>query len=85
MKEIFRSKLEKDGTLDLLFFFRYKHITSLKSHLPLAKKESLPYWFRGNFAGWFVLIYQLTEFPLSVVTNRFEMRYQLKQLLLLYT
>ena len=32
----------------------------------------------------FVLIYRLREFPLSAVTNRFELRRQSKQLLLLY-
>ena len=39
----------RDRTLDLSFFSRYKHITSLKNHLPLALGESLPYWFWGNF------------------------------------
>ena len=33
----------------------------------------------------FVLIYGLREFPLSAVTNRFELRCKLKQLLLLFT
>ena len=32
----------------------------------------------------FVLTYWSTEFPLSAVTNRFELRCQLKQLMLLY-
>ena len=43
-----------DRTMDLPFFFRYKHITSLKS-LPLpASSESLLYWFQGDFAATFV-------------------------------
>ena len=74
----------RERTLNLPFFFRYKHITCLKNHLSLAQGESLPYWFRGNLAAMFVLIYRLSEFPLSAFTNRFELRCQLKQLLLLY-
>ena len=41
----------RDRTFDLPSFFRYKHVTSLKTHLLLAQGESLPYWFRGNFCG----------------------------------
>ena len=41
----------RDGTLDLPFFFFYKHITSLKNPLSLAQGANLPYWFRGNFCG----------------------------------
>ena len=52
--------------------------TSLRCHLLLAQGESLPYWFRSNFAAVFVLIYWLREFCLSAVVNRFEMRCQLK-------
>ena len=33
----------------------------------------------------FVLIYKLREFPLSTVTNRFQLRYQLRQQLLIAT
>ena len=41
--------------------------------------------FGATIAAVFVLIYQLREFPLSVVTtNRFELRFELKQLLRLY-
>ena len=50
-----RKQKPRDRTLDLPFFFRLKDITSLKS-LPLpAPRESLPYWFQGNFAAVFVL------------------------------
>ena len=41
----------RDRTLDLPFFFRYKHIISLKNHLSLAQSESLPYWFQYKFYG----------------------------------
>ena len=41
----------QERTFDLPFFFRYKHITSLKKHLSLARSERLPCWFRDNFCG----------------------------------
>ena len=44
----------RDRTLDLPFFFRYKHIPSLKSLPSSAPNESLPYWFQGNFVALFV-------------------------------
>ena len=78
------NKTQRDKALNLPFFFRYKHITSPKNHLTPAQSESLPYRFRGNFAVVFVLIYRLREFPLSPVTNRFELMYQSKQLLQLF-
>ena len=65
----------RDRTFDLPFFFLYKHITSL---------ESLPYWFRVTSTAVFVLIYRFRALPMSAVTNRFEMRRQLKQLLRFY-
>ena len=40
-----------DEALDLPFLFRYKHMTSLKSHLSSGQRESLPYWYRGNLCG----------------------------------
>ena len=72
-----------DRTMDLPFFFRYKHITSLKSLPLLALNESLPYWFHGNFAATFVLNFYLKESPLFVFPNRFELRCEAKQLMLL--
>ena len=73
-----------DGTMDLPFFFRYKHITYLK-YVPLPTPiQSLPYWFQGNFAAVFVLNYWLREFLLSAFANRFELRCEPKQLMLLY-
>ena len=59
-------------------------IRFLKNHLSLAQGENSPHWFQDNIATVFVVIYQLREFPLSTVVNRFELRYQLQQLLLLY-
>ena len=41
----------QDRTLDLSFFFRYKHITSLKNLPSPAPNESLPHWFQDNFAA----------------------------------
>ena len=79
-----RKQNPRDITLDLPFFFRLKHITSLKSHPSPAPSESLPYWSGAAFAAMFVLNYWLKEFPLSAFSNRFELRCQLKQLLLLY-
>ena len=73
-----------DRNLDLSFFFRYKHITSLKKLPSPAPGESLPYWFHGNFAAMFVLSYWLREFLLSALANRVELRCEPKQLMLLY-
>ena len=71
-------------TMDLPFFFHYKHIASLKS-LPLpTPSESLPYWFQGNFMATFVLNFWLREFLLSALANHFELRCEPKQLMLLY-
>ena len=72
-------------TLALPFFFRYKHIPSLKNLPSPAPNESLPYWFQGNFAASFVLKFCLREFLLSVFANRFDlMRCEPKRLMLLY-
>ena len=71
-------------TLDLPFFFCYKHLTSLKNLPSVTPSESFPYWFQGNFAAQFVLIYCLREFLLSAFVNRFELRCESKQLMLLY-
>ena len=73
-----------DRTLDLPFFFRYKHMTSLKSLFPPAPSKSLPYLFQGNFAAIFVLNYWLREFPLSAFANHFESRCEPKQLMLFF-
>ena len=48
-----------DRTIDLPFFFRRKHLTSLNKVPSPAPNESLPYWFQGNFAAVFVLNYWL--------------------------
>ena len=65
-------------TLDLPFFFRNKHIPSLKN-LPLpAPNESLPYWFQRNFAASFVLNFCLREFLSSAFANRIELRCETK-------
>ena len=74
----------RDRTLDLLIFFRYKHIPSLKNLPSPAPNESLPSWFQGNFAASFVLNFCLREFLLSEDANRFELRCEIKQLMLLY-
>ena len=74
----------RDRTLDLPFFFRYKHIPSLKKPPSLAPKESLQYWFQGNFAASFVLKFCLREFLLSAFANRLELRCEPKRLMLLY-
>ena len=37
----------RDRTLDLLIFFHYKHIPSLKNHPSPGPNESLPYVFQG--------------------------------------
>ena len=52
-------------TIDLPFFSRDKHIISLRNVPSPAPGESLPYWFQGNFAVLFVLVYCLREFFLS--------------------
>ena len=63
-----------DRAIDLPFLFPHKQITSLKK-LPLpAPSESLPYWFRVNFAAMFVLNYWLRELLLSEFANRFDLR-----------
>ena len=73
-----------DRTMDLPFFFRYMHMTSLVS-LPLpASSESLLYWFQGNFAATFVLNFWLRELLLFASANRFELRCEPKRLMLLY-
>ena len=74
----------RDRTLDLPFFFRYKHIPSLKNLPSPAPNESLANWFQGNFAASFVLNFCLREFLLSVFANRFELRCEPKRLMLLY-
>ena len=40
----------RDRTLDLRFFFRYKHIISLKNHLSLVQGENFPTGFGATFA-----------------------------------
>ena len=70
----------RDRTLDLPFFFRYKHIPSLKNRPSPAPNESLSYWFQGNFAASFVLNFCLREFLLSAFANRFELRCDPKRL-----
>ena len=74
----------RDRALDLPFFFRYKHIPSLKNLPSPAPNESLPYWFQGNFAASFVLNFCLREFLLSACANRFELRCEPKRLMLLH-
>ena len=63
--------------------FNFTATFSLVKISLLAQSESLPYWFGEMFMVVFVLIYRLREFPLSAVTNRFELSCQLRQLLLL--
>ena len=74
----------RDRTLDLPFFFCYKHIPSLKNLPSPAPNESLPYWFQGNFAASFVFNFCLKEFLLSAFANLFELRCEPKRLMLLY-
>ena len=74
----------RDRTLDLPFFFRCKHMTSLKNLPSPGPTESLPYWVQGNFAASFVLKFCLREFLLSAFANRFELRCEPKRLMLLY-
>ena len=71
------------STIDIPFFFRYKHKTSLKDVPTPASSESLPYWFQGNFAAMFALNYWLREFLLSAFANRFVLRCERKQPMLL--
>ena len=61
-------------------------ITSLKNLPSPAPSESLPHWFQGNFAAMFVseCFEWLREFPLSVFADRFDLRCEPKQLILLY-
>ena len=73
----------QDKTMHFPFFFRYKHINSLKSLPLLTPSESLPYWFQGNFGATFVLNFCLREFLLSAFANRFESRCEPKRLMLL--
>ena len=62
-----------------------KHKTSLKSHLCLYHMARVcPTGFGATFAVAVVLIYQLREFLLSSVINLFELRCQLKELILFY-
>ena len=74
----------RDRNLDLPFFFRYKHIPSLKNLPSPAPSESLPYWFQGNFAASFVFNFCMRESLLSAFTNRLELRCEPKRLMLLY-
>ena len=48
-----------------------------------ASKESLPYWFQGNFAASFVLNFSLRQFLLYAFVNHCELRCEPKQLMLL--
>ena len=78
------NKIRETRTLDLPFFFCYKHPASLRNLPSAAPSESQPYWFQGNFAAVFVLNYWLREFLLSAFANRFELRCEPKQLIVLY-
>ena len=77
-------QIPPDITLDLPFFFHYKHITSLKKVPSPAPSESLRYWFLDSFAAMLVLNYWLREFLLAAFANRFELRCEPKQLMLLF-
>ena len=59
--------------LDLLLFFRYKLMTSLKNHLSSIQGDSAPYWFQA----W------LRKFPLSAIANPFERRCKQRQIMFL--
>ena len=74
----------RDSTLDLPFFFCYKLLTSLKVSLRPHQTRVFRTGFRATYAVVFVLIYWLREFLLSAFTNRFELRCEPKQLMLLY-
>ena len=80
----FRYADMQDRTLDLPFFFRYKHIPSLNNLPSPAPNESLPYWFQGNFAASFVFNFCLREFLLSAFAYRFVLMCETKRLMLLY-
>ena len=56
----------------------------LKTAFCLRKERVNPTGFGITIAAMFVLMYRFREHSLSTVTNRFEMRCQLKQLLLSY-
>ena len=73
-----------DRTMDKPFFFRYKHLTFLKNVQSPAPSESLTYWLQSNFAATSVLNYWLREFPLSKLANRFKLRCEPNQLMLLH-
>ena len=77
-------KNPRDRTAHLPFFFRFKHISSLKNLPSPAPNDSLPYWFQGNFAALFALNFCLRELLLSAFANCFELRCEPKQLMLLY-
>ena len=63
---------------------QYSSLCTYK-HLPLpAPNESLPHWLQGNCAASFVLNFCLRKFLLSADANRFELRCEPKQLMLLY-
>ena len=51
-----------DRTTGLPFFFRLRHMTSLKNVPSPVPSENLPYWFQGSFVAMFVLNYMLREF-----------------------
>ena len=74
----------RDRTLDLRFFFHNKHIPSLKNLPSPAPNESSAYWFQGNSAASFVLVFCLRECLLSADADRFELRCEPKRLMLLY-
>ena len=67
------NQIKKSTRQNLRFalLLRCKHITSLKNHLSLAKRVSLPYWFGATSVSLFVLIYWLRGFSLYKNTNRF--------------
>ena len=69
-----RKQNPRDRTLDLAFFFCYKHLTALKNFPSAAPSKSFPYLCQGNFAVLLVLVYCLREFLLSAFANRFEFR-----------
>ena len=62
----------RDKTLDLTLLFYHKPVTSLKNHFCMHKAGVCPVGFGATFAAVFVFIYQLREFALSAVNNRFE-------------
>ena len=73
----------QDRTLDLPFFFRYKHIPSLETTFLLHKARVCPTSL-VNFCGHvrFDLLLERISFVWSL--TRFEMKYQFKKLLLSY-